>query len=295
MRKLLNGYSIQLNIEVTNYTIDGPADMVIAIASDFHNSDAETILEMLQKGPKPDIILIPGDVVLGYYPAEGTLILESCSNIMPFLKGCCEIAPTYMSLGNHECLLCDEDLLLLKSTGITLLDNEWIRISDTITGTDSPVLIGGLTSGHVISYRRFRDHDASGKRYPSRRRPRDVYELRTDHIWLDQFEKEIGYKILLSHHPEYWCVREPELIHRRFDLVISGHAHGGQWRFMNHGFFSPGQGLLPKYTDGMHNGPYGKLVISRGLSNPYKKIPRWGNPCEMIYLNMSPECKKGQF
>ena len=270
----------EVKILTTTYRIDAPFGMKAAVLADFHNSDPGRILDMLSKADKPDIILIPGDVVLGYYPEQGTLVIENSANILPFLRSCCEIAPVYMSLGNHECLLCDEDIRLLKSTGIRLLDNEWVYIPDARSKV--PVMIGGLTSGHVISYRRFRD--TTDEKYPERRRPRDVQELRTESLWLDDYEKQEGYKILLSHHPEYWSLREPFLKNRRFDLVLSGHAHGGQWRIFGHGVFAPGQGIWPRYTEGIHTGPYGQLIISRGLANPYSWIPRWGNPCELIYL-----------
>ena len=73
---------------------------------------------------------------------------------------------------------------------------------------------------------------------------------------------------------------------RKIDLVLSGHAHGGQIRVMGQGIFSPGQGLFPKYTAGIHRGKYGSMVISRGLSNPYSYVPRLGNPCEVVYVEM---------
>lgn len=68
------------------------------------------------------------------------------------------------------------------------------------------------------------------------------------------------------------------------DLVLSGHAHGGQWSFMGRGIIAPGQGWFPKYTSGVHQGQYGSMIISRGLSNPYKSVPRIGNPCEVVYV-----------
>ena len=86
--------------------------------------------------------------------------------------------------------------------------------------------------------------------------------------------------VLLSHHPETF----EAYVEKGVDLVLSGHAHGGQWQILGHGLFAPGQGILPKYTHGMHYGPYGRLIISRGLSNPYSFVPRWGNPPEVVYL-----------
>ena len=124
-------------------------------------------------------------------------------------------------------------------------------------------------------------------RYPYRKRPKDISKYPADSAWLDDFEQTDGYRILLCHHPEYWSQREPMLKDRRIDLVLSGHAHGGQWQLMGRGVFAPGQGLLPKYTGGMHQGQYGSMIISRGLSNPYRYAPRFGNPCEVVYVQFT--------
>jgi predicted MPP superfamily phosphohydrolase len=254
----------------------------IAVLSDFHDRDPEPVLDIL-RNDIPDAIMIPGDLVLGYFPEGVEYIIDRCRNVIPFLKSCCEIAPAYMSVGNHECLLCSDEYDRLRSTGVKILNNEWLEAAEGI-------LIGGLTSAYAISYNRFRDEynrqNGTGGyvRYPHHKRPKDISKYSTDSKWLDDFERADGYKILLSHHPEYWCLREPMLRDRKIDLVLSGHAHGGQWRLMGRGIYSPGQGLLPKYTSGIHKGPYGSMIVSRGLSNPYKTVPRFGNPCEVVYV-----------
>lgn len=53
------------------------------------------------------------------------------------------------------------------------------------------------------------------------------------------------------------------------DLVLSGHAHGGQIRLFGQGLFAPGQGILPKYTSGVHE----NMIISKGLANTAGTIP----------------------
>ena len=95
--------------------------------------------------------------------------------------------------------------------------------------------------------------------------------------WLDGFECQPGYRLLLSHHPEYW---HRYLRSRQIDLILSGHAHGGQIRLFGQGLFSPGQGLLPKYSSGIH----GNMIISRGLSNTGGVVPRLFNPTETVYI-----------
>ena len=254
----------------------------VAVLADFHNSDPEPVLDIL-RNDIPDAIMIPGDIVLGYFPEGEEYVIDRCRNVIPFLEGCCEIAPVYMSVGNHECLLCSDEYDRLRATGAVILKNEWTEPAEGI-------LIGGLTSAHTICYNRFRDdyNRRNGAeeyvRYPHRRRPKDISKYPSDSAWLDDFEQRDGYRILLCHHPEYWSLREPMLKDRKIDLVLSGHAHGGQWRFMGRGIFAPGQGLLPEYTGGTHQGQYGSMVISRGLSNPYSLVPRLGNQCEIVYV-----------
>ena len=104
--------------------------------------------------------------------------------------------------------------------------------------------------------------------------------------WLDQFSKLSGYKVLLSHHPEYYD--QIDSVHvapetpstPSVDLLLCGHTHGGQWRLFNRGLFAPGQGFFPKYS----KGEYGRMVISAGLTNT-TWIPRINNPTEIVYIN----------
>ena len=89
-----------------------------------------------------------------------------------------------------------------------------------------------------------------------------------------------GFKILLCHYPHYYhrYIKNTDI-----DLILSGHAHGGQWRIFGRGVFAPHQGLFPKYTSGMHDD---RLIISRGVVNNAKPIPRLFNPCEIILINL---------
>ena len=66
------------------------------------------------------------------------------------------------------------------------------------------------------------------------------------------------------------------------DLVVAGHAHGGQIRIGNQGLYAPGQGLFPRYTRGLADG---RMIISAGAGNP-AGAPRWGNPCEVLRITL---------
>ena len=91
-----------------------------------------------------------------------------------------------------------------------------------------------------------------------------------------------GYKILLSHHPEYY---EPYIKELPIDLVLSGHAHGGQCRIFGQGLIAPGQGFFPKYTSGIYDE---RLIVSRGIGNQFI-VPRVNNPREIIVIKINGE------
>lgn len=252
----------------------------IALLSDLHNKDAEDALPILRQR-QPSLIAVSGDLFRGYKLKKEECLIDLQTRVIPFVRSCTELAPTYFSLGNHEWAARPADFQALKSTGALLLDNAWTR--DENTG----LLVGGLTSALTMDYRRFRRKYGPEPRYPKERRHTDAHILCPAVKWMEQFEKQDGYKILLCHHPEYWCLQAPMLRDHPIDLVLSGHAHGGQIRLFGQGLFAPGQGFLPRYTGGIFNGPHGKLIVSRGLANtaPFP-IPRLFNPREVVTIDL---------
>ena len=269
-----------------NYSISGDVFLTIAHISDLHNKDGRQAIESM-RNRKPDIIVITGDLVLRRRPKDDMLIVQSEKNILPFLSECAQIAPTYMSLGNHEVMLNQDDLELISQTGVELLDNRFVK-------TDKYV-IGGLTSAYVSRYRRELEEMEAGEKAAEGTKagryliPKPFWRPRmqeSDYAWIDTFVKVPRYRILLSHHPEYWCLEEPMLINRNIDLVLSGHAHGGQFRLFGQGFFAPGQGWFPKFTSGIHRGKYGRMIISKGMANTVRVAPRLFNPTEVVYIEV---------
>ena len=87
------------------------------------------------------------------------------------------------------------------------------------------------------------------------------------------------YTILLTHRPELIDVYSQY----DFDLVLSGHAHGGQVQLFGRGLYAPGQGLFPKLTNGFYED--GRLFVSRGMTNS-AGVPRFHNPTELVILNL---------
>ena len=252
----------------------------IALLSDLHNRPFDPVTASL-RSHSPDLICITCDVINGSRPEGNELIVEKQENVLPFLEACAALAPTYLSLGNHEWMLCPEDINKLADTGVVVLDNTWKSIK--IAGKD--LTIGGLSSGYVMEYRRFVAGLGAKQRdrYPRKDDPSDIDKTKTasqhvpDTSWFSAFTREPGYHILLSHHPEYWPIIAP---HPMIDLCLSGHAHGGQWRIFNHGVWAPGQGTWPKWSCGVYES---RLIVSAGLNNT-TWIPRLWNPTEVVYV-----------
>ncbi len=262
----------------TIYCIEGAVRFKIALLTDSHNGNPTPMIASLKKN-KPGIVCIAGDILIGSRPQGQSLMINRQKNALELLRSCAVIAPTFVSLGNHEWMVSDDDIVMMEKAGAVVLDNKYI--THTINGKN--IVIGGLSSALVSEYRQYRRR--VGGRYPTwPNRPRSV-DSHTESDWLRDFEAEKGYKILLCHHPEYWALREPMLRDKAVDLVLAGHAHGGQIRFFHRGLYSPGQGIMPKYTSGIYKGRRGNMIISRGLSNPVS-IPRLFNEPELVYVKI---------
>ena len=141
----------------TTYNIPGAPSL--ALLSDLHNTDPALVVSSL-RSHRPNLICITGDVLYGGRPEGDLSPLETQTNVLPFLAACTAIAPTFMSLGNHEWMVDQEDLAAIMATGVTLLDNRWIERDGLV--------IGGLTSDYVTDYRRFKATQTTELRYPRR-------------------------------------------------------------------------------------------------------------------------------
>lgn len=67
--------------------------------------------------------------------------------------------------------------------------------------------------------------------------------------------------LAMAHYPE----NLPSYAAASLDLVVSGHAHGGQARVFGQGLFSPGEGFFPHYTSGLYQQNETQMAVSRGL------------------------------
>ena len=234
-------------------------DCSICLVADLHSKKYTDVINAL-KTLSPNLILCAGDILErldGYRDKQNKYGFE-------FLSAASKIAPTYYSFGNHELYggskelrrfphtnryITPVNMKKISDSGAVLLDDEYVEYNG--------MLIGGLSSGLENKHN-------------------NVPNLE----FAKSFSDKDRCKILMCHHPEYY---KKYLSGLDLDLVLSGHAHGGQWRIFGRGIYAPNQGLFPKYTSGIHGG---KHIISRGVSNSVAPIPRIFNPCEIVYIHI---------
>lgn len=99
------------------------------------------------------------------------------------------------------------------------------------------------------------------------------------------------YTILIAHQPEQICNYQFS-DGTQFDLILSGHAHAGQWRIpviLDQGLYAPDQGLFPDYTHGIYEIGDSTHIISRGLAKPLRMIyiPRIFNRPELSVIEIT--------
>ncbi len=255
----------------TNYKMKGcPAS--IAFLADTHDTAPGPILSSL-RSRSPALIVHTGDFLHGW-KQRSDVNIEECHNALQLLRSCAELALTLVSIGNHESYLSGTEIEIIRSTGVTLLNNSYVTLE--IKGRKT--IIGGLSSGYYTAFQQGEISASESYSEIKRRHKTPAPEIG----WLRDFAGAEGYHILLMHHPEYI-----PYVPSSVELILSGHAHGGQWRFYDlrtkqwRGVYAPDQGLLPKLTGGIVGG---RQIISRGLSNP-AFVPRLNNDTEIVYID----------
>ena len=211
----------------------------IAHISDLHNAeygkDNEKLIDIL-KAESPDIIAITGDLI----DSDHTDLEVAVS----FAQQAVKIAPCYFVTGNHEAWIgprYEELKTSLENAGVTVLQDEAVELDH---GGACIQLIGANDPA-------FSEQDSFLSE--------SILETK-----LSQIDISDGFSILLSHRPEYFNVYQ----NKNIDLVLSGHAHGGQFRlpFLG-GVIAPGQGLFPKYDAGAYTENGTTMIVSRGIGN----------------------------
>ncbi|MCQ2435745.1 MAG: metallophosphoesterase [Clostridia bacterium] len=233
-------------MELTEYRISTghEIDMRLAFVADLHDDrDYAKYLDII-KSKNVDMILSSGDILHDGWHFD---------NALAFIREAVRICPFVTSIGNHEFKVGFDAAAKYRECGATVLDDQTLHVGE--------LTIGGLTSGFGRSVQGWY------KRTPP-----------PDTEYIASFSGESGYRILLNHHPEYY----KKYLQNVAELILSGHAHGGQWRVFGQGIYAPGQFIFPKYTSGMYDG---RLIVSRGMHSE-GFIPRIFNDTQLIFVNL---------
>lgn len=210
----------------------------IAQVSDLHNTqigkDNKRLINAL-KTAKPDIIAVTGDIIDSMFTNVDVAV--------NFMEQAVEIAPCYYINGNNESRVADEYEKLkaeLAKLNVTILENDSIKLSKngdyiTLSGINDPVFYADIVRPNLTET--------------------TIKNAKPD---------DDSYTVLLSHRPELFEL----YVKYDFDLVFSGHAHGGQFRLPYvGGLFAPHQGFFPEYDSGLFTEQNTNMLVSRGVGN----------------------------
>ena len=168
----------------------------------------------------------------------GDLVDSNHTNVdraVQFVDEIVKICPVYYVTGNHEYWLeaseYDELMSGLADAGVVILDNQVVEISRG----DAKFRLVGLDDRSL-----------------------------SDGTLGTLLNDEREFTVVLAHEPQYLA----RYAGTGVDLVLSGHAHGGQFRlpFVG-GIVAPDQGFLPEYTAGEYYMNGTEMIVSRGLGN----------------------------
>jgi predicted MPP superfamily phosphohydrolase len=226
----------------------------IAFIADLHScyyGEKQSDLINTVNEQDPDIVLFGGDIIDDVLPPQNAVtVLETLSKDYP----------CYYVSGNHEYWTGHIDRIkqTVLDCGVQVLEgaNETLSINSqsiNICGIDDP------EAGESIM----------------------LHQLAKAS---DQCDKNL-LTVLLAHRPEYI----DSYLDYDFDLILSGHAHGGQWRIplLINGLYAPNQGWIPKYAGGRHELGNSTFIVSRGLAKESVRVPRVFNPPELVVIDIT--------
>ena len=258
--------ALRQNLTVRRYTVsvgDG-APVRFAVITDLHSTkygkNQKTLLRALRK-EKPDAILFVGDIVDDKRPAD---------SVKALLAAIGTEFPCYYTTGNHEFRTESIDKVkdLFRDYGVTVLSGDAVRFS----AGGREFLIAGIDDPEGFSDSFFGTECVGAGWYSQLAAVKSAAE-NTD-----------AYTILLSHRPDLTDFYK----NSGFDLVLCGHAHGGQVRipFLINGLYAPNQGFFPRYAGGMYtlDGDV-TMIVSRGLCR--NLLPRVFNPPELVMVEIT--------
>ena len=248
-------------LKTVNYTVDASeldGKIRIALVTDLHScrygKNQQKLIDAIDR-QQPDIVLLGGDIVDDHMAFDNAEI---------FLAAIAKKYPCYYVTGNHEywSRRINDILDIMYSNGITVLSGDYHTLE---------------INGQRFNLCGVEDPDA------------EIYSSNSDGI-INQLSSanaacENGlYTVLLSHRPELL----ETYAEYDFDLVLSGHAHGGQWRipFILNGLYAPNQGLFPKLAGGRYEQDNCTMIVSRGLARESTRVPRILNRPELVIVEL---------
>ncbi len=242
-RIVVNDYKLffnELPVSFNGYRIVQLSDIHAAV----FDNDQTKILTAVKKA-RPDVIVITGDLI------DGAADLDV---VAPLIERLPAIAPVFYVTGNHEWASGSlrELFDLLRSNGVTLLQNDYARL----TVGDESIILAGLD-------------DPNG--------PKD---MKTPEEVISGIRSREGDPFLvLLEHRNNMLDRFAAL---DVDLVLCGHAHGGVVRlpFVG-GLIGPSMDWLPDYTSGVYTQGGTRMLVSRGIGNR-TGMPRFLNNPQVL-------------
>ena len=243
------------------YTVVSPkltAEVRLAVVTDFHSSDNADDVVAMVASCAPDAVLLVGDLFdddTQNRPTERTLSL---------MRQLSAQYPCYYVSGNHEAWTGEMDALYQQTeeAGVTVLRMS----SGVLTVRGQRIALCGIPDPYEMVF--------SGA-------PDTEEQLRQALEDVDSAD----FTVLLAHRPELLA----KYAQFPLDLVVSGHAHGGQVRIPGvlNGLYAPNQGWFPKLAGGAYTQDGTTLIVSRGLA-VRTRLPRIFNRPEVVLVRCLP-------
>lgn len=241
---------------VRQYTIESDkvdAPVRLAVIADFHGCNygegAKQLIDAVE-AESPDAVLLVGDIFDDVLPWGDSEAL---------VRSLAAQYPCYYVTGNHEYWSdeVDEIFRIIEEVGATVLNANCAAL---------------IVKGQTINLCGVPD-------------PYAMVDTETALGLAAKNIKQEGFTVLLAHRPE---LIDKYAATGTFDLVVSGHAHGGQVRIpgLINGLFAPNQGFLPEYAGGLYEVDGTTMIVSRGLARESTRIPRIFNRPELVVIEI---------
>ena len=251
---LLAAFDVRLrtvSYEVVSDKITAPVRL--ALLTDLHScayGGGQRTLLDAVAAQTPDAVLLAGDIVDDVMPEE---------NAWTTVQELAADYPCFYVTGNHEWWTGEAERICgqMEDLGVTVLRGN---------------SVSAVLNGQRVTLCGIDDPDAGESEAQLAQAGTDVMGS--------------SFTILMAHRPE----RIEQYLQYPFDLIVSGHAHGGQWRIPGilNGLYAPHQGLFPAYAGGRYDLDGTVFLVSRGLARESTRVPRIFNRPELVIVDVLP-------